>query len=200
MPLRVKQGVTLFSPDLMGGEKLQALIHEITPDHIVLHIPFENIGLAKDLDIIIGFWDDNASYEFPSRTLSTKDPGNTLVAVTRPTVLSKKINRVYSRVDLNSEGEIWKDNEKETHTCLVKDLSAGGARITAQSMLAVQDAILIDIPTKEKVFAGLSGRIVWKRDIQGQPGVSEYGIQFEKISQIRRNELDSFIMKNSRND
>jgi len=191
MALQLKQSVIITSKDIFAGAKLQAIIQEIVPDHITLHIPLENLEIALNTDLIVSFWDEHSTYEFQSRTVTRKSPDLMSVQITRPSMLTKTVNRSFPRATLNATGSLQKEDEREKEKCQILDVSVGGARIQAQAAFNVQNHIKINLDIPGKNFYNLPGVIVWKKDLAG--GVAEYGVQFGHISIIRRNELSAYI-------
>lgn len=195
MALKIRQSVVLKSQDFLNGEPFQGLIQAITQEHIIVHIPVRDLSVPAGKEFTVSFWDNTATYEFLSRVLQAKEPGVHQLYISRPNQLTKKINRNFDRLEVNSQGAIRYDDDKsKNEPCTVLDLSGGGAQILCQDIFKEQDPVVIDTGVSDHPhFKEIRGRIMWKRF--STEGLARVGVQFEQISVMRRNDIVEFIKK-----
>ncbi len=192
MALKTQQGIVIYSPAILGGEKFQGLIKQITPDHITIIIPINNISIDAGIDLFVNFWDNKATYEFESKSLTSKGPTENIMNIARPVTLQRVINRSFPRIVIKVAGRIFDHDGFHPKQCLIYDISGGGALITAMVNNKVGDLIKISfvLPGGEQ-FEQVGASITWKK--HGKDNLLNYGIEFDKLSEIRRQKIIAFI-------
>ncbi len=191
MGLKVQQSIVFSSPAIMNGEKLQALIEGIATDGITLNVPWENISIPEKTDVTISFWDEHSTYEFTSKTLKPKTVDQTSLLISKPISLTRVINRSYKRVTINLKTDVSFVDDFNKEPCILIDISAGGASMQGQSIYKPNDLIKLTFHLPDgEFYEDLSAKVVWQKDLGG--GLSYYGLQFENISNIRRQKLLNF--------
>ncbi|MBU1077391.1 MAG: PilZ domain-containing protein [Spirochaetes bacterium] len=191
MGLKTQQGIVIYSDKILNGEKLQALIQKITPECITIYIPINNIIIEKNTILFINFWDDQATYEFKSVALNSKQNKENLLDISRPTTLKKIFNRSFPRINAKITAAIYDFEGINRTQCIIADLSAGGAMVTAKIGRKQGDLVKLafSLPN-EKLMEDVPGKIVWIKP--EDRSFSNYGIQFQ-LSEIRRKILIKFI-------
>ncbi len=192
MALKTQQGIVIYSPAIIQGEKLQALIKQITPEYITIIIPINNITIEKGVDIFINFWDNQATYEFKSKSLSSKGPAENLLNIARPTTLTKVFNRSFPRVVIKTGGQIFDCQGLKSHQCLIYDISGGGVLLTSITNKKTGDMVKLSFSLPDgEIYEQVGGIIVWKKEKKEH--LFTYGIEFDKLSEIRRQKIITFI-------
>lgn len=192
MGLKTQQGIVIYSPTLLNGEKLQALIQNINPDYITIYIPIGNITIKKGTSVFINFWDETATYEFQSVTLSDMNIEEHYINITKPVTLTKIFHRAHPRITLNSACAMYDfEGINRIHGVLV-DLSAGGAQVLAKKgrKEGMGVKLAFAFPNGE-MMEDVGGKIMWVKD--KDKFLTYYGIQFDLISEIRRKKIIAYI-------
>ena len=192
MALKTQQGIIIYSKDILGGENLQALIQKITSEFITIDIPINNITIEKGVELFINFWDEQATYEFQSKALTSKNTSESTINIARPTTLKKIFNRTYPRIILKMPAAIYDYEGINRVQCVIIDISAGGAMVTAKAGRKNGDVIKLafTLPNNE-FFEDVVGKIMWIKSINEV--ISKYGIEFQLFSEIRRKKIIKFI-------
>lgn len=195
MGLNAQQGIVFYSPQILDGEKLQGLIQKITPEFMSIIIPIGNITIDEGTGIYINFWDNNATYEFKSTALSTKNANENQLNITKPTTIAKIINRGFPRVDMKIRGEIQDFDNFQCFPCTIIDMSGGGLLVTTginrENNSIMKFNFNLSNDEHDEQFIGVNGKIVWKKELDQRS--FQYGIEFEKLSEIRRQKIISFV-------
>lgn len=192
MALKTQQGIVIYSDYILNGEKLQALIQNITNECISIYIPIENIKIDAGIELFINFWDDTATYEFKSRALTTKLEHASNLNITRPSTLTKIFNRIHPRIKVNLQGAIYDYEGINRFSCNIIDLSAGGSLITAPIEKKIGEVIKLTfiLPNGDQ-FEDVNVKIMWKK--KGQDVLFNYGLEFQHLSEIRRKKIIYYI-------
>ena len=193
MALKTQQGIIFYSPDILNGEKFQGLIKDIKPDYLTITIPIGNIAVNQGIDVFVNFWDEQATYEFKSKSLNSKTGTEDILKIAKPTTLTKLINRSHPRIVVNIEGTIHDYYGLKSTKCLIVDISGGGVLVTAWSGRKANSMVklVFTLPNGEKIEE-LSGKICWAKSIDNS--LSNYGIEFQNISEIRRKKIITFCI------
>ncbi|MBN1899504.1 MAG: PilZ domain-containing protein [Spirochaetes bacterium] len=192
MGLKAQQGIVLSSKKILNGQNLQALIKEISPDSLTLFIPLDNITIPKGTELTISFWDETANYEFNTKALTAKENKDTLIKIAKPTTLKKIIKRNFPRVVVKIEGVIYTYEGIEREKCIIVDVSAGGALVATKTGKKIGEVVKMSftLPGGE-IFEDVAGKIVWMKELN--QALTNYGIQFLAISEIRKQKLVAFV-------
>ncbi|MDD5066416.1 MAG: PilZ domain-containing protein [bacterium] len=194
MGLTLQQGIIIFSPEILKGEKLQALIKDITPDYLTIYIPFNNLEIKANTALTVLFWDEKANYEFKSMSLTTKKITEQVLNIMRPSTITRSINRAYPRVVLNCTGEIYDPENINRNKCVILDISASGAMIATKADRKVTELVKLSfiLPDGE-IFEDVKGQIMWMKLSGEGEGHFNYGVQFQALSEIRKNKIIKFV-------
>ena len=192
MSLKTQQGIVLFSPDILQGEKFQGLIKQITPDNITIIIPMGNIAIDSGIDIFVSFWDNHATYEFKTKSLSSKSITENILNIARPTTITKVLNRSFPRVVIKIAGKMLEEDSLKYHWCLIVDISGCGVLVTSKVNKKVNEMVKLSflLPNGEN-FEDVTGMITWKKQVD--EALFSYGIEFKFFSEIRRKKIIAFV-------
>lgn len=192
MGLTPQQGIIIYSQDIQLGEKLQALIKDITPSYITIAIPFRNLEIPAGTPLTVQFWDEKANYAFRTRALSAKGVNETDLNIARPATITKTINRAYPRVNVSLMGDIYDPENINRNKCTLLDISASGALVSTKAERKTNELVKLSfiLPDGE-IFEDVNGQIMWMK--KNRDGTSNYGIQFQALSEIRRNKIIKFV-------
>lgn len=173
-------------------KKYKAIVRNISKDAITLEIPSVPVGFNIDTPITVWFWDDHAIYSFDTVTISDKPKVVALFSVKKPSTIKRSFKRSYKRIKVELP-VIIKDIhgfEKENGTLI--DLSAGGAKIIANSGKKKGDSFKISFTLPDgQIFDDIACDILRTRNINDNR--VEYGVVFRSLSKIRQQRLSDSI-------
>lgn len=187
MCLKVNQTVNYFSRSALFCESVSAVVKEIRQDAILLISSDKDMLIPLNSEICVFFVDDEASYAFTCKTLVTKETSKPELVISKPERFIRMKKRSSQRIPLDSLGQVVKAEERRPDPCRIIDVSEGGAKIHAQSFFNVQDFVKLDLDISGKPFRNMPGRVRWKKELSATD--FHYGIEFELVSSVRRNEL-----------
>lgn len=192
MGLTPQQGIIIFSPEIQLGEKLQALIKDITPSYITIFIPFRDLEIPVNTTLTVQFWDEKANYAFRTRALTAKGINETELNIARPATITKTINRAYPRVPVSLMGDIYDPENINRNKCTLLDISASGALVSTKAERKPNELVKLSfiLPNGE-IFEDVNGQIMWMK--KNKDGTNNFGIQFQALSEIRRNKIIKFV-------
>lgn len=192
MGLQTQQGIVIYSQDILQGEKLQALITEITLEYITIYVPIDSLVIFEGAELYVNFWDANATYEFKTKALTSKKINDSTLNISRPETLIRVVNRSYPRIVIKREATLFDYSDHNKEQCILVDISATGAMITTRTKRKKGDLIKISFwLTENEFFELVAAKIIWQKKINNQ--LSDYGIEFQNLSEIRKQKLIRMI-------
>jgi c-di-GMP-binding flagellar brake protein YcgR len=187
MSLKVNQSVSFFSRSTLFCESIPAVVKEIRKDSILLISSDKDRFIPLNSEICVFFTDEESSYAFTCKSLVTKETSKAELVISKPDKFIRIKKRGFKRIPLDTDGKVVKAEERNPVSCRIIDVSEGGAKIHAQSFFNIQDFVKLDMEISGKTFRNMPGRVRWKKDLSEK--TFQYGIEFELVSSVRRNEL-----------
>lgn len=190
--LKAKEGILIYSPDVLQGQKVQAIIVEILEKEITVFVSITDLVIKKGTILFACFSDHNADYEFQTLCLEDKHKDENIIHISKPITLKKLLHRKHPRLIINVPGFIHDYLQKNPLPCTVIDISLGGALISVKSQHKKNELIKLSftVPNSES-FKFLDAVIVWGS--KAGLVLSKYGLQFQNLSEANRIKLMQLI-------
>ncbi len=101
-------------------------------------------------------------------------------------------HRRYVRYQVNQQGRLKLEQTSEEWLCQVKDISYKGAKIALNAKLSENTAVRINLRLSDDCSIDAEVWIAWHKVFNG---VNHYGIYFDKIRDVDKDKIYSFLNK-----
>jgi len=198
-----KLEVLVYKIDVDGNKKVLPLLSQladITDDLLFISMPLVHgvpYKLKRNSKIrIIIYREEKGIYSFSGEIVSMVQKNIIMYGVRPISDIEKEQRRFYYRLQIRSKMIIKSLDRDFTETCVTKDLSGGGARISCKSEFNKNESLNCFINLVGEIV-NAKGVIVRKEKDFGDNNI-ELGIKFTEIQDTDRNKIVSFIFKEQR--